>query len=491
MTPVLVTLIQNAALLLAMVVVFDLVTSQKQVYGQWRRQALAGLILGGLCIGLMLASFRLETGIIFDTRSVLLSVSGLFLGPIPTFFAMAIAVIYRLLLGGTGVWPGILVILATGGVGILWRYYSLGRLENISIRELYGFGVLVHLVMLTMMLTLPWETARRVLAGIGLPVLLVYPIATIALGWLLTNRFRRENASAAVAESEARYRSLFEAANVGKSVTLPTGEINVNRAFCDMLGYAPEELRGKNWQELTPPEEIGPINELLVPLLRGEKDAVRFEKRYIHKNGSYVWADVSATLQRDRDGNPLHFIATIVDITERKRAEEELANEATRRRVLMGQSRDGIVILDQNGQVFESNKKFADMLGYPLDSMCRLNVIDWEYLYPPERVIEMIRSVDEKGDHFETRHRRRDGTIYDVEISTNAAWFSGQKLIFCVCRDITDRKRTEEKMAEQLQELKRWQAVMLDREGRVLELKKEVNELLKQAGKEEKYRIIE
>lgn len=88
MKHVLVTLIQNTALLLAMMIVFDLVTSRKPVQDQWRRQALAGVILGGLCIGLMLASFRLETVIIFDTRSVLLSVSGLFLGTIPTFFIM-------------------------------------------------------------------------------------------------------------------------------------------------------------------------------------------------------------------------------------------------------------------------------------------------------------------------------------------------------------------------------------------------------------------
>jgi PAS domain S-box-containing protein len=58
----------------------------------------------------------------------------------------------------------------------------------------------------------------------------------------------------------------------------------------------------------------------------------------------------------------------------------------------------------------------------------------------------MIRTVDETGDHFETRHRRKDGSIYDVEISTNGAVIAGQKLIFCVCRDITERKRAEEEL---------------------------------------------
>lgn len=83
---------------------------------------------------------------------------------------------------------------------------------------------------------------------------------------LLADRLERESSTAALAASETRYRSIFEAANVGKSVTLPTGEIEVNQAFCDMPGYGPDELRRKTWQELPPVEEIGPINELLAPL---------------------------------------------------------------------------------------------------------------------------------------------------------------------------------------------------------------------------------
>jgi PAS domain S-box-containing protein len=133
----------------------------------------------------------------------------------------------------------------------------------------------------------------------------------------------RERILEELRESEARFRATFESANVGKSLTRPTGEITVNRAFCDLLGYAPEELRDKTWQELTPAEDIGAIQETLSPLLGGARDAARFEKRDVHKNGSHVWADVSVVIQRDRTGTPLHFITTIVDITDRKRAEAE------------------------------------------------------------------------------------------------------------------------------------------------------------------------
>jgi two-component system NtrC family sensor kinase len=131
------------------------------------------------------------------------------------------------------------------------------------------------------------------------------------------------------------------------------------------------------------------------------------------------------------------------------RTEQALADEATRRHILVDQSRDGIVVLDQNGKVYEANRQFAEMLGYSSEEVRQLSVFDWEYLYPREQVLEMIRTVDEAGDHFETQHRRKDGSTYDVEISTNAATFAGQKLIFCVCRDITERKKAEEKIHQQ------------------------------------------
>jgi PAS domain S-box-containing protein len=127
---------------------------------------------------------------------------------------------------------------------------------------------------------------------------------------------------------------------------------------------------------------------------------------------------------------------------------EALANEEIRRRILVEQSSDGIVILDESGKVYEANQRFADMLGYTPEELRQLHVFDWEFQYPRAQVVEMIRTIDVKGDRFETKHRRKDGTIYDVEISTNGAMFAGQKLVFCVCRDITERKQMHEALRE-------------------------------------------
>jgi PAS domain S-box-containing protein len=126
------------------------------------------------------------------------------------------------------------------------------------------------------------------------------------------------------ADSEEKFRLVFESANVGKSITLPTGEINVNKAFCDMLGYSSDELKNKKWQDITPAEDIESTQLLMDQLLQGRKDEIRFSKRYVHKNGSHVWGDVSVAIHRDVDRKPLFFITTIVDITEHKLAEKML-----------------------------------------------------------------------------------------------------------------------------------------------------------------------
>jgi PAS domain S-box-containing protein len=152
---------------------------------------------------------------------------------------------------------------------------------------------------------------------------------------------------------------------------------------------------------------------------------------------------IAITAVRQRDQREIEN-----QLTEREQAEEALANEATRRRILIEQSRDGIAVLDQNGKVYEANQRFAEMLGYSLEELRQLHVWDWDFVTPREQLIDILRSVDETGDHFETQHLRKDGTIYDVEISTNGAVFGGQKLVFCVCRDITERKQAEEALRE-------------------------------------------
>ncbi len=163
--------------------------------------------------------------------------------------------------------------------------------------------------------------ALRYSAIVLVPLLLIF-----CLGFVWSWSLRRQVADRTkeLRESLDRFQYVFESANVGKSLTLPTGEINVNRTYAEYLGYAPEELIGKTWQELTPAEDVESIEQKLAPLLLGSEDSARFEKRYLRKDGSCVWGDVNVKMRRDANGRPLHFVTTIVDVTERKRNEERI-----------------------------------------------------------------------------------------------------------------------------------------------------------------------
>ncbi len=174
---------------------------------------------------------------------------------------------------------------------------------------------------------------------------------------IMTDITGRKRAEEKTAASESRFRAIFESANVGKSLTSVTGEINVNEAFCKMLGYSPDELKDRKWQELTPQEEIPAVTEYLRPLLDGELDATRFTKRYIHKDGSFVWADVSTSLRRDGEGKPLHFITTVVDITNRVRAEKSLQESTERYRSLFDSMLSGFALHEM---IYDEAQRPAD-----------------------------------------------------------------------------------------------------------------------------------
>lgn len=134
----------------------------------------------------------------------------------------------------------------------------------------------------------------------------------------------RKQVEAALRESEDKFKYIFDYSILGKSITFLSGEMHMNRAFCDLFGYLPEELQQRRWQDITHPDDIELSQRMIESLLSGEKEGVRFLKRYLHKNGSVIWTDVSTFLRRGQSGQPLYFMTTVSDITERKRAEETI-----------------------------------------------------------------------------------------------------------------------------------------------------------------------
>jgi PAS domain S-box-containing protein len=147
--------------------------------------------------------------------------------------------------------------------------------------------------------------------------------------WVLasiTDMTDRKRALHNLQESEERFRTIFNDAPTGMALTSTAGRfIFVNNALCDFLGYGRNELSAKNLLAITYPDDKGETLKQLKQLEEGELPNTRIEQRYVHKNGQLLWGDVRRSLIRDsQTGKPRYIVSQIVDITERKRIEQEL-----------------------------------------------------------------------------------------------------------------------------------------------------------------------
>ncbi|QTA89328.1 PAS domain S-box protein [Desulfonema magnum] len=200
----------------------------------------------------------------------------------------------------------------------------------------------------------------------------------------VTNRIRAE---AALKESEERFRSIFEQTAVG--ILLADGGrniLNCNIAAKKMLGYAKEELIGKNVNEISYPDDDIVNMKLLKKMSEDKRDSFQMEKRYIRKNGTIMWGHLTLSyIVRDQSGNPGFYVAMVEDISENKRLEKELRLF----KAIVESSQEAIAISDPHGQFVYVNPAHEKLFGYSLEQARQMNYQDY---YPPESV-ELLNHV--------------------------------------------------------------------------------------------------
>lgn len=256
-----------------------------------------------------------------------------------------------------------------------------------------------------------------------------------------------------LSESESNFRFFFENSPVGKSMTDIDGSLHVNQSFCEMLGYSQKELKEKTWMEISHPDDIQKNKEVVQSLMDNKISKAQFEKRYIHKNGTIIFTDVSVYLQRNINGNPKFFITSVFDITERKLAEVELTESLYREQFLadiVRESSVGIAIGYPDGSLGMCNSAYQKITGY---NELELQSIDWNsVLTPPEwdeTETEKLKELHttKKLVKYEKEYIKKDGTRVPVELVVHPHLdMEGEvECYFAFVINITERKRAEEK----------------------------------------------
>ncbi|ABR50480.1 multi-sensor signal transduction histidine kinase [Alkaliphilus metalliredigens QYMF] len=217
--------------------------------------------------------------------------------------------------------------------------------------------------------------------------------------------------------------------------------------FCKIMGYTEAELLNKNYKEITHGEDLQISVENTDSLIRGEKTAIKMDKRYIRKDGQIIWVDLNESVARDHYGNPCYLLAYIRDITEEKRMKNALEESEMKLRRITDNISDMIVETTMDGIIRYASPSNKVSTGYEVEEMIGESIL--EKMHPDD--IDKVKITMEKlkedltWSKVEVRCQHRQGHYAWIEIMGNVLIGDNDGasgLIFCA-RDISERKKVE------------------------------------------------
>lgn len=374
MQPTLIALMNNAALLLVLSVIYQLTNFIDARYSRLK-QVFNGVLIALTCIAIMSIPFELYKGVVFDTRSILISVTALVFGPVPTIITLAAAVVFRIFQGGAGAVPGVAVIISSAVIGSAWRIWIHPKVTKLRWLNVYIMSFLIHAVMVSCMHLLPYPASVDVIREITLPVLLIYPVATVLLYLILTQQQEFLRVKDQLKQSEERFRLLFVKAPLGYlSLDIDGNIIDVNQQWLDISGFTRDEVIGKRIEEFIHPahkeEFINKFSQLK------ESKQIHCESEALHKSGKSLFIAVDGNIVYEPDGNFKQTLCILKDITGQKKAEKDLQLSERKYRQLFETMAQGVVYQAADGSILSANPAAEKILGSTLEQMTGMTSLD-------------------------------------------------------------------------------------------------------------------
>jgi PAS domain S-box-containing protein len=258
----------------------------------------------------------------------------------------------------------------------------------------------------------------------------------------------RSAAEEALRKSEEEYKRLVDSSLTGIFIHQDQNYVFVNNRFAEMHGHEPEELLGKDPLTLIHPDERATMGEIASKRLKGEPAPQRYEVRRLRKDGKTMWCEMMAAII-EYEGRPA-IMGNMIDITERKRAEDALRKSEEKYSTLVESSLTGIYI-DQGGKVAFANNRFAEIYGYSRDEVVGMD--SRELVHPKDRPFtNNIRKKRLKGEkapsEYEARGLTKAGETVWIARRNTGIKYNGERAVLGNVVDITERKRAEEKLRD-------------------------------------------
>jgi PAS domain S-box-containing protein len=255
---------------------------------------------------------------------------------------------------------------------------------------------------------------------------------------------QRKAAERARRESEALFRSIFDGAAIGVGLQNRQRQMLVsNGAMQRMFGYSSDELRSMSMRELLHPDEATIPDEVLDELFTGQRSRFQAEKRYIRKDGAVVWGRLTLSPVQGKGDPVTALIGMVEDVTETRVAQETLRLT----QLAVDRASDAVYWIDPQRRFLYVNDAACRSLGYSRAELVGMRLEDVDPDLEPESPEVWMARVRKRGSaNFESRHRRKDGSTFPVEITTTYLQFGGREYEFAFARDITARVQAEHEL---------------------------------------------
>ncbi|MFA4838821.1 MAG: PAS domain S-box protein [Candidatus Neomarinimicrobiota bacterium] len=267
---------------------------------------------------------------------------------------------------------------------------------------------------------------------------------------ILQDITERKQITEALSLSEKRFKELWDNAPIAYHVLNTDGIIlDVNQTECDMLGYMKPEMISRPIFDFILPEQKSDALQRFATKIEGRYVPTYEERAYVKKNGDRIYVSIKDLLERDTKGKVSGIRTTMVDITERKKAEAALTESEKRYRTLFNSGNDAIFVSSFNedgslGKFIEVNEIACQKLGYSREELLEMSPLDFGISENKDKTLDLLKSLKvNKPVIQETVHTAKDGKRIPVEINYLLIEIENRKAILCISRDITERKEME------------------------------------------------